>query len=315
MVTGARCHLSCVLCSGSRAPSCAAMAPAGGEPTPLLSDFQPETIRGTPGFVRVGRTRTGTWWLIGPDDRPFLACDAGSGAEASWAGPAVPASAWPAGTVVVDGGAPSARVGRWLGLIHFRPVEPGAAIHLQGVHLPDVFDPGWAQACAACAPEACRPGLGDARLVGWLPDPDLQWRQSARGLPSPALLQVCLSLEPRFAAYHAAWEFVLAAHGGDLAAVATAWATPLPNRESLRQLTHADHVLPGAGFRHDDDRFTREFARLYFAAVAAAIRAQDPAHLVIGTIPTAGPAAVGEGATPLVDLLLLGSLRPRTRPR
>lgn len=217
--------------------------------------------------------------------------------------------------MVVDGGAPGAEVGRWLGLARFRPAEPGAAIHLQGVHLPDVFDPGWVKACAERAAELCRQGLGDARLVGWLTDPDLHWHQSAAGLPRPGLLQVCLSLEPRFAAYHAAWEFALAAHGGDLAAVAGTWETPLTNRESLRQLTHGDRVLSGAGFLHDDERFTREFARLYFAPAVAAIRAQDPAHLVLGAIPADCPPAVGEIAASLADLLSLGPIRSRTRPR
>jgi hypothetical protein len=291
------------------------MAPAGGEPIPLLSDLQPETVRGHPGFVRVGRTRAGIWWLIGPDDRGLLACEPASGPGTPQSFPLIRAAGWPAGTLLVDGGAPGATTVHWLGLLHFRPAEAGAAIHLQGVHLPDVFDPGWTQACAARANQACRPGLGDARLVGWLSDPDLQWRQSARGLPSPALLQVCLSLEPRFAAYHAAWEFVLAAHGGDLEAMGTAWGLPLPNRECLRQLTHADQLVPGAGFRHDDERFTREFARLYFSAVAAAIRSCDPDHLIIGSLPPGTPAAVGEGAGPLVDLLALGAVRPRTRPR
>jgi hypothetical protein len=291
------------------------MAPAGGEPTPLLSDFPPESIRGTPGFFRLGRTRVGTWWLLGPDNRPFPAGEIARGAGTSWAGPAIPASAWPAGTAVVDGGAPGAHAGLWLGLVQFRPATPGAAIHLQGVHLPDVFDPGWGRLCAARAAEVCRPGLGDARLIGWLTDPDLCWRQPAGGLPRPGLLQVCLSLEPQFAAYHAAWEFVLAAHGGDLATVAAAWANPLPNRETLRQLTHGDQVLSGAGFLHDDERFTREFARLYFAPAVTAIRAIDPAHLVVASIPADSPAAVGEIAASLADLLSPGPILSRTRPR
>jgi len=44
---------------------------------------------------------------------------------------------------------------------------------------------------------------------------------AARAL-RPSLLQICLSLEPSFPAYHAAWEFTLAAHGGELAAMARA---------------------------------------------------------------------------------------------
>jgi hypothetical protein len=280
------------------------MAPAGEEPPPLqLSDFQADTLRGAPGFVRAGRTRAGQWWLIGPDDQPFFACGVRLDAAAVRAGPPEQAADWGLNTLVMDGGLPPPRwSGYWMAAVSFRPAAE-AMIRLQGVQLPDVFDPGWTRACHERAAAVCHPGLADPRLIGWLPDAGLQWARTAVGLPRPTLLQICLSLEPRFAAYHAAWEFVLAAHGGDLATVATAWGAGLPNKESLRLLTHDDHALDSAGYRRDDARFTREFARLYFLAVTAAIRAQDPAHLIIGGQPLGGPAAVGEGAAPLVDLL------------
>lgn len=282
------------------------MAPAGDEPL-QISDFQAETIRGTPGFVRVGRTRTGPWWLIGPDDRAFFACGVHLDAGLIRTLPTAHAAVWGVNTMVIDGGVPPAGwAGAWIAAIRFRPDAPEAMIRLQGVQLPDVFDPGWAGACQERAAEVCPSGLGDPRLIGWMPDPGLQWTQAPGALPRPALLQICLSLEPRFAAYHAAWEFVLAAHGGDLAAVAAAWETQLPNKESLRLLTHEDQALATAGYRHDEERFTKEFARLYFSTVAAAIRAQDPAHLVLGAIPPDGPAAVAEAAGPLVDLLATG---------
>ena len=56
----------------------------------------------------------------------------------------------------------------------------------------------------------------------------------------PSLLQLCLSLEPNFAAYHAAWEFALALHGGKLAALARAWGAPLANKEVVRELTRTE---------------------------------------------------------------------------
>jgi hypothetical protein len=285
-----------------RPPSCAAMAPAGDEPL-QFSDFPTETIRGTAGFVRVGRERTGSWWLLGADDRPFFACGVQLGPEPVRFDPAQ-AAGWGVNTLVVaDGGPPAGWAGAWVAAVRFRPAPPEAMIRLQGVQLPDVFDPGWARSCQVQAAAVCPAGVGDPRLVGWMAGADLQWPQLAGGPPRPGLLQICLSLEPRFAAYHAAWEFVLAAHGGELAALAAAWGAELPNRESLRLLTHEDQALRGAGYRLDDDRFTKEFARLYFATVTAAIRAQDPAHLLIGVIPAGGPAPVPEGVAPLVDLL------------
>ena len=40
------------------------------------------------------------------------------------------------------------------------------------------------------------------------------WAQFPATRGRPSLLQLCLSLEPNFSAYHAAWEFALALHGG-----------------------------------------------------------------------------------------------------
>ena len=279
------------------------MAPAGDEPL-QLSDFQTETIRGTPGFVRVGRSRAGPWWLIGPDDRAFFACGVHRDGGLIRTLPMAPAADWGVNTLVIEGGVPPAGwAGAWIAAIRFRPAAPEAMIRLQGVQLPDVFDPGWARACQERAAELCPPGVDDPRLIGWMPDAGLQWPQVPGARPRPALLQICLSLEPRFAAYHAAWEFVLAAYSGELSAVAAAWETPLPNKESLRLLTHEDQALDTAGYRHDEKRFTKEFARLYFSAVTAAIRAQDPAHLILGVIPPDGPAAVAEAAGRSVDML------------
>jgi hypothetical protein len=39
---------------------------------PLWSEFDASTLRGKEGFFRVGRTRRGQWWLLDPENRPFL---------------------------------------------------------------------------------------------------------------------------------------------------------------------------------------------------------------------------------------------------
>jgi hypothetical protein len=96
------------------------------------------------------------------------------------------------------------------------------------------------------------------------------------------LLQLCLSLEPGFAAYHAAWEFVLAYHGGRLESVAHAWNANLPNKEVVRELTRAEEGLGTRGYLRDDARWTREFARRYFNTTGNAVRQADPNHLILG---------------------------------
>ena len=114
-------------------------------------------------------------------------------------------------------------------------------IHMHGVRLPDVFDPGWTAACDRQAADVTGRWIGREDLVGYYTDDALGWGEVRNDRPS--LLQVCLSLEPGFSAYHAAWEFVLASNGGDLGSLARAWSIDLPNREVIRQRTTHDRPL------------------------------------------------------------------------
>jgi hypothetical protein len=142
-------------------------------------------------------------------------------------------------------------------------------------------------------------------LIGWVTDDHLEWAGSpASG--GPSLLQNCLSLEPGFAAYHAAWEFVLALHGGRLEALARAWGVAVPNKEMVRALTRADTGVRTRGYARDDARWAREFARRYFASTGAAIRAVDPHHLVLGCRfeGLTGPAVLAECVYPAVDVAM-----------
>ena len=68
------------------------------------------------------------------------------------------------------------------------------------------------------------------------------------GAGRPSLLQICLSLEPSFAAYHAAWEFVLALHGGRLDGLARAWGTPMSSKEVVREFTRAEKGFTSRGY-------------------------------------------------------------------
>jgi hypothetical protein len=181
----------------------------------------------------------------------------------------------------------------------------GALIHAPGVRLPDVFDSDWARHAAARAGEVCTPLVDDRRLIGWLADELPGWAQA--GGTRPTLLQICLSLEPSFAAYHAAWEFTLALHGGKLEAVARAWGTPLPNKEVVRELTRAEQGIATRGYQRDHARWTAEFARRYFTSTAAAIRAVDAHHLVLGCRlgGPVGESVVGACSAPAVDVALL----------
>ncbi|MES1167320.1 MAG: hypothetical protein ABUL68_04895, partial [Pseudomonadota bacterium] len=322
------------------------MAQAGDVPLPTAADFKPETIRGAAGFIRVGQTRAGQWWFLDPQDRPFFSCGV---ASVNRSGRAGGRSAQPGPyTATVDrlhgtddprkfAAAVLRRLRAWhfntLGawttseffdrgmyyteILGFRKIAPETTIKLGGASVPDVFDPRWAEACDQWAAALCLPRRESRELLGYFTDHELGWAQAAgpaksgRGAAKPArpsLLQICLSLEPSFPAYHAAWEFVLAPHGGELTALAKAWAIE-PNKEALRQLTLADTPLGSPGYRVDQERFTREFARRYFQTCAAAIRRCDPNHLVLGCTfaQPPGAAVLAESMAPVVDVLALSA--------
>lgn len=266
--------------------------------------FQPERVRGTAGYFCLARTAAGAWWLLDPEGTPvFLrAVNDVAGAEGSPHDPVARLRAW-GFNALGTGAAPSLRDE---GLPFVATVDFGAAgavIHSGDVRLPDVFDPAWPAAAAARAGEVCLPLAERRELIGWMTDDRPGWAHPGRA-GRPSLLQVCLSLEPGLAAYHAAWEFVLALHGGRLEGLAKAWAQPaITNKEVVRELTRTEQGIATRGYQRDDARWTQEFARRYFALTSAAIRAHDPHHLVLGCRfgGRVGAAVLAECAYPVVD--------------
>jgi hypothetical protein len=309
-----------------RLPSCAAMAKAGRSTPSTLTEFKPGSLIGTPGFVRVGQSSAGQWWFLDGRDRPFFSCgvagvdgiplsDAAVGnSRHSHSGGALELErlrTWHCNTLGPSSAPEVSATGMfWMETVGFRHSQPSeSTIKLGGALLPDVFDPRWAGACDVRAAEICAKHRENRELLGYFTDLGLQWAQPRVGAGSrrrdrPSLLQICLSLEPSFPAYHAAWEFVLAPHAGELTALAESWEIA-PNKEALRQLTLADTPLSNAAYRRDHERFTREFAHRYFNTCAAAIRRHDPNHLVLGctfAMPP-GEAVLAASVAPAIDVL------------
>jgi hypothetical protein len=264
------------------------------------------------GFRRVTQDDVSRWWLLDPNGSRFFLRSV-HGIEPPKAHPdgALPqdnaarlrgwgfnAAGVSRGSALRDDGLP------FLASVEF--CQARQPLTAPGLRLPDVFDPEWPRIAAQRAKEVC-PALTEAReLVGWVTDDHLEWAPaSAHGRPS--LLQLCLSLEPAHPAYHAAWEFVLALHGGRIDAVAHAWNAAIPNKEVVRELTRAEEGLGTRGYLRDDARWSREFARRYYQTTAAVIREIDPNHLVFGfrSRSPSGQSIVLESCYPAVDVSLL----------
>jgi hypothetical protein len=247
-----------------------------------LDDFKRESLRGTPGYFRLGRTYAGQWWLIDPADRPFFVKAVhGVSADPSAAhDPAARLRNWGFNAL----GCASDRLYLEEGLPFLRVVDftaTGTPLNLGGVRLPDVFNADWPRQARERAEVVCAPLAENRQLLGWLTDDAPGWPPAA-GIDRPGLLQICLSLEPGLAAYHAAWEFVLALHDGKLAAMAAAWGVKLANKEALRAMTKQEQGITNRGYQRDEDRWVREFAQRYFAGTIAAIRLHAPHHLILG---------------------------------
>lgn len=270
------------------------------------------SARGREGYFRLAQDADGRWWLADPAGAPFflrgvhgvrdtgippdaaLPMDAASRLR-SWGFNAVGCGRDPSAR---DDGLP------FLASADLARVVP--SLSTSGVRLPDVFDPDWPQRAADRAHEICAAQAENPALVGWITDDALDWASPAADR-RPSLLQVCLSLEPHYAAYHAAWEFVLASHGGQLGRVARAWNVGLANKEVVRELTRSEAGLATRGFLRDEMRWAREFSRRYFTVATAAIRQADPNHLVFGAryAGRVGAHVLAEGAYPAVDACLL----------
>lgn len=274
-----------------------------------MGTSKPGGQRGQAGYFHLAQDGVGRWRLIDPNDRPFY-CRAVHDVRAAgepedgplppdsvarlrrWGFNTLGAGAYPAGQ---DEGL------AFLGVVDF--LAGGQVIAVPGVRLPDVFAAGWREWVEMRARGVCAAQAENRNLLGWVTDDRLVWPRGPEA-GAPGLLQICLSLEPTFRAYHAAWEYVLALHGGSLAALARAWNVPLANKEVVRELTRTEQGLATRGYQRDEVRWTREFARRYFTTTAAAVRAADPHHLVLGCRCGGGiDAAVRAECTyPAVDL-------------
>jgi hypothetical protein len=261
--------------------------PVREAPLPAADEFRPETIRGAEGFFRTGQDGAGRWWLIDPAGRPFLAKAVqgvrGASSEAGTA-PAVDAAVLLRRLGFNAVGTGGDGFGRDDGLAYLATVDfcrGGPLLLGPGLRLPDVFSPDWPRVAAELATTTCAAQAKARTLLGWVTDDAIGWAQPWKG-GRPSLLQLCLSLEPGMATYHAAWEFALALHGGKLEALARAWGVALANKEVLRELSRAEMGIGSRGYLRDEARWTREVARRYFSVATAAIRAADPHHLVFG---------------------------------
>ncbi|MFN3657737.1 MAG: agarase [Pseudolabrys sp.] len=166
---------------------------------------------------------------------------------------------------------------------------------------PDVFDPAFAAHVRQRARDLCAARADEPRIVGWFIDNELRWGPDWRG--PDELLTLFLNLSPATPGRHAAIELLRERHG-EFAAFSSMWKTPARSWEELAALPRVSPPYPRkppyqrdateedaanradparAAFAADCDAFLALLAERYFALTAAAIRAADGNHLVLGS--------------------------------
>ncbi len=279
------------------------------------------TMIGQAGFFRAGRCQDGRWWLVDADGRPFLyrgVCalwmpddyrgqeaaryrrhwenengtdaekfvahcfgilqDRGFNALGEWSAPQFWNRSWP-----------------FTVLVHVRQVRRESNLTPKIV---DVFDPAWRTAYAARCRETCAPLAGSRDLVGYFVDNEGHWGTARRDFVwgqddgpmvdrnvlgmEALLLQTFLAADPKHAGHQAAWDWLLARHGGSVARTAGDWGADFDSPAKLGELTRRNLVLASRGYRADHEAFAAHYVREYFRVTAEAIRAHDPNHLLLG---------------------------------
>jgi hypothetical protein len=279
------------------------------------------TAIGKPGFFRVGKCDRGRWWLVRPDGTPMfyrgvcalwmpddykgqqaarfrrnweqangndtakfvahcfgILADRGFNALGEWSTQQFWNRGWP-----------------FTVLIHVREIREASNIDSK---LPDVFDPAWRTAYENRCRETCAPLAASKDLIGYYVDNEGGWYTARRDFVwgqdngpmidrnvlgmEPLLLQIFLAADPKHPGHQAAWDWVLARHGGDVAAVARAWGADFASPAQLREQTARQLVFASRGYREDHEAFAAHYTRTYFRFTAEAIRRYDPNHLLLG---------------------------------
>ena len=171
---------------------------------------------------------------------------------------------------------------------------------------PDVFDRDWQRAVQRHARQTCRRLAGDPWLIGYFTDDQLWWGDPPG--EGQTLLHAFLALPDHAPGRRALLAFL---HGryDTLEALNEAWRTGYERFEDIGRLAQVGARIP----ERDHEDFQRLVADQYLRIGAAAVRAADPNHLVLGCrLATPPPPPVLAALAEHVDLVSLNhyELRP-----
>ena len=265
-----------------------------------------EAVMAPPGFFRVEKDGE-RWWLVDPRGERFYAvgtdhvnynthycqelgyapysrnCEKKYGSIQAWSdATASRLRQWGFNLL----GANNVPEVRYKGLAHtlfaaFGSTFSGYSALVEKVHwtgFPNVFHPRWEAYCQVRARQACAPNRNDPWLLGYFLDNELEWYGKSHR--ETGIFEDTLKWPPDHSGKQALVAFLKGRHG-TIDAFNRVWGQQLSAWNEVGELTELKP--PGPEAVEAQRAFLRVVAARYFGTAAAAVRAADPSHLVIGS--------------------------------
>lgn len=318
--------------------------------TDTFSRFNKSSIKGTPGYFRVGKTMEGQWWFITPENEQFFykGICAVNRAGTQGGRRALPGQY----AITVDKKynyqqSPDSFVeacieklhasgfnalGAWATeefynknvpfteIIEFFKEPPFLPSVTGNQGLPDIFDPSWEVAVDKKARALCSPLRYSKDLVGYFTDNEIGFGNADDFGLDPgfqggqfhfALLRLVLGMDTGKPAFEYAWNFLLNRHGGSFERLSDAWGVKITSREDVRKLNNAKTIFPGSVYSYDAQAFVQIYAERYFELAYKTIKRYDPNHLILGCrFGGPPPTYVLDAIKPWTDVISANNYQP-----
>jgi hypothetical protein len=321
----------------------------------LTVDFVEATIKGEPGYFRVGQTEEGQWWLITPDNEPFFHKGVCAVNRAGTAG-GRRAKDGPYALVVDKKynyqASPDSfvhtqinRLNEWgfntLGawtteeffergmpyteIIEFFKEGPFIVLESSKKPMPDIFDPKWIQAINAKARALCAVKRNSKDLIGYFTDNEIGFGLANdfgldlgfenAGNFGYSLLRDLLALDEGIPARDSAWAFLKLRYS-TMNSLAKAWDIDISKETDFKILNNKKVSIDTDDYSRDSKDFQIIFAEKYFRTTWETIKRYDPNHLVLGCRFGSPPdTAILMAMKPWVDVISQNNYRPELNQR
>jgi len=316
----------------------------------LPVNFVKTSIKGIPGFFRVGQSTGGQWWFIDPEGQPFFykgVCAVNRAGTAggrrakpgpyavtidekynyqenpdtfvhetfqklrSWGFNAL--GAW-ATEEFFDKGMPYTEI------LEFFKEGPYIEMTGAGKSVPDIFSEEWKAAIDKKARALCSPKRNSKVMVGYFTDNEIGFGRAGDFGLDPgfknagrfgfSLLRETLGLDSSKAAYKKAWEFIFNRYS-NLNELAFAWKVPINKQNDIALLNKNQVMIQSPAYSEDAQAFSALYASMYFQLVNEAIKRYDPNHLILGCRFGSPPDEyILEAMKPWVDVISQNNYRP-----